>query len=821
MSVLLDEGYQGLASNTATDILFDGRYIWVGTGAGLSRYDADVQTWFSYNKGNGLNQNGISALTYADSTLWAALSYSVPRDNLLYPFGADFNTTKTSGEDWDTLKAGQASGYGRVCYDIANTEGEVWAACWYGGLIRSQDSGKTWVSVFPNWLSQQDWELGYFERFDNKFFSVLADTSPTESYLDKNFITKIDGKAIQDTLLLWVGTKNGLHFSFDTSGIWTNVFDTSTGFHKNSISTVSMGDSSVWAGICYEADGKLIGAGIQRSKDYGAHWTYHTPAQASSDSEMVLDIASVGDSLVWAACWHGGLIGSQDSGSTWDSIFVDLLARYNFEHHIEDPRNNTYAVAVDTISDTLILWAGTEAGIFKFIYTSSDSFDTAINYNYSGSSISGDSVFSLAIQKYGDKKMIWAGTGPKGSIGAFGISKSDDNGQTWQIPSSLTGTEVRDFAFSDSVVWIATNVGLKRSLDWGSSWDSIEIADSSARYSYFRASAHKLKSYDLNSILVWGDTIWVGGRDGLARSTDPDRTWKIFNFFISYDQAIWAGSAAGIFKFIYNQSDTADTALQYTTSQNLTGNFVVALAIQKYLDKKIIWSATNPTYAGTGANGISKSEDEGKTWVRCLEGTRVWNFAFCDSVVWAATDVGLQRSLDFGASWEVFNHMKDLNDTLTENRIFSTVFYSVCAVKDSSSGEWTIWAGNLDGVVRSVDIEAGRWNVFRSFVPIGMTGSRTAYAYPSPFSPVVSSGARVRIHHRPLENSFVTVKIYDFAMSLVTTLVDGEFRSGGTDFDEPWDGRNDRGDLVANGVYFFKVETSKAQREWGKLVILK
>jgi hypothetical protein len=816
----LSEGYQGLAGNSIVDIIYDGTYIWIGTPNGLSKFRDDDTSWTSYDKSQGLNENSISALTYADSTLWVAESYDVLRNDQLYPFGASFNTTRNFGQDWDTITADQASGYGRICYDIAEMNGAVWAACWYGGLVRSKDNGhETWENVFPNLSSQQDWELGYFERLDNKFFSVVVDTSPPQSYLDKNFITKMGGRVISDTLLLWIGTKNGLHFSFDTTGIWIDPYDsTYPNFQSNSISSVKMGKGLVWAGIYHQENDKMVGAGIQRSEDYGANWTIHTPQQASSDSQVALDITSLGDSMVCAACWNGGLIQSRDSGSTWSSIFVDSLAKYNYENEIEDLRNRVYAVAYDTIgSDSLIVWSGTEAGIFKFVYTSGDSFDTVFNYN-AASGLSGDSVFSLAVQKYNSKKIIWAGVGPKAGVGNFGISKSEDGGNTWQ--NVLSGIEVRDFGFSDSVIWIATNQGLKRSLGWGSSWDSIEVKDASADSSYFKTPlAHRLKSYDLNTVLVSDSIIWVGGKDGLARSTHPDSTWTIYDFFVSYEQAVWTGSAAGIFKFIYNHSDSADTALQYAISNNLTGNFVVALTIQKYGDKRVIWAATNPTYSGT--YGISKSDNEGKTWTKCLEGTRVWNFAFQDSIVWAATDSGLERSFDYGENWEVFNYMKDSNDTLTQNRIFNTTFYSVCLVKDTSDGKWTVWAGNVDGLVRSVDLDNNKWQVFRSFVPIGTPGSETAYAYPSPFSPMVSSGGRIRIHHRPLADSYVTIKVYDFAMNLVTTIVDNQFRYGGRDYDEPWDARNDRGALVANGVYFFRMETSSGQKEWGKLVILK
>ncbi|MCJ7508133.1 MAG: hypothetical protein MUO85_05305 [candidate division Zixibacteria bacterium] len=197
----LSEGYQGLVGNSIVDIVYDGTYIWVGTPSGLNRFRDSDTSWTSYGKSQGLNENSISALTYADSTLWVAESYDVLRNGQLYPFGASFNTTKDFGENWDTITADQASGYGRTCYDIAKVNGEVWAACWYGGLIRSQDGGQNWENVFANLASEQDWELGYFDHLDNKFFSVVVDTSPPQSYLDKNFITKIDGRVENDTFL--------------------------------------------------------------------------------------------------------------------------------------------------------------------------------------------------------------------------------------------------------------------------------------------------------------------------------------------------------------------------------------------------------------------------------------------------------------------------------------------------------------------------------------------------------------------------------------------------------------------------------------------
>ena len=420
-----------------------------------------------------------------------------------------------------------------------------------------------------------------------------------------------------------------------------------------------------------------------------------------------------------------------------------------------------------------------------------------------------NSVLALGIQKYDQNKIIWASAcSEEVDISSCSTYKSTDGGETWT--SYLGGVWVRDFAFQGSAVWAATNEGLKMTRDGGTVWDNFEIPDT-LRFSIpSNFTSVCLSPSQIDTVI---DTIiWVGAMDGLAKFKDDTRTWEVIKFAQSFKKAIWAGSAAGIFKFIYNYRDVFDTVLNYNSYEHgITGDFVVSTAIQKYDDRKIIWAGTQPTYSG--GNGVSKSTDDGETWSVTLEGDRVWNFAFDDSVVWAATSSGLKRSSNGGERWDIFNYMKD-KEEVTEDGIFSTEFTSVVVI----DGE--VWAGNADGLVRTQD-NGNTWNVFRTAVPIGSKGSETAYAYPSPFSPVLSTGGVVRIHYKPQRGGPVTIKIYDFAMNLVTTLVDNQDRIGGEEYDEPWNGKNENGDVVANGVYFFKVEAPGGQTECGKLVILK
>jgi hypothetical protein len=72
----------------------------------------------------------------------------------------------------------------------------------------------------------------------------------------------------------------------------------------------------------------------------------------------------------------------------------------------------------------------------------------------------------------------------------------------------------------------------------------------------------------------------------------------------------------------------------------------------------------------------------------------------------------------------------------------------------------------------------------------------------------------------------VTIKVYDYNMSLVKTVVNGERRSAGksrsTDpLRDVWDGTNNRGKRVWPGVYYFKITTSAGERLFGKVILAK
>jgi hypothetical protein len=57
-------------------------------------------------------------------------------------------------------------------------------------------------------------------------------------------------------------------------------------------------------------------------------------------------------------------------------------------------------------------------------------------------------------------------------------------------------------------------------------------------------------------------------------------------------------------------------------------------------------------------------------------------------------------------------------------------------------------------------------------------------------------------------------------MQPVRTLLQNAPRASG-EFDEVWDGKDDRGKTVANGVYFYFVSGGGQSPVWGKILVIR
>jgi hypothetical protein len=446
------------------------------------------------------------------------------------------------------------------------------------------------------------------------------------------------------------------------------------------------------------------------------------------------------------------------------------------------------------------------------------------------------------IRVYGNEVWIAAGRG---------LSRTSDNGETWITYTRNDGLGkggVSAFAKRNNIIWAATvydttigndellaGGGLSFSNDDGETWEWIpQPVDSRDITEYKPTTTHvQNTTWDiaLTDSAVW-ITSWGGG---LRKSTDMGTTWEVvtvdgfpfdvlrnythMGFAVIYDEnALWAGSGGGIHK----STDGGNTWITFNhqnQTESISGNWIVALGHQQMIENDLIWAATwsaeGEAADETEYRAVSWSEDGGLTWNVTLKGESAHNFAFDDSIVYAATDNGLFKSINFGETWAVFPQIEDSN---SDEKLYSTEFYSTGVGKDN-----ILWAGSADGLVRTSD-NGISWKIFHTFQVPGENGTPKTYAYPNPFSPLrhnlVNDEGHVRFQYRTKQSALINVHVYDYGMNLVRSVAEDKERSSPGDYYEVWDGRNDIGDMVANGVYFYKISISGKEVLWGKVMVV-
>lgn len=435
----------------------------------------------------------------------------------------------------------------------------------------------------------------------------------------------------------------------------------------------------------------------------------------------------------------------------------------------------------------------------------------------------GLSRFEVTIQspapgEYTFLDSLWTSYTHNEGLGKGGVSGLDIvNGMIWVATAFDTSTSLGHMTAGGGISWTAdpdsgwawmpqpvddpddTTLGTPTTTNIQNITYDIAITDTAVWIASFGGG---LRKYSLN------DSVWYN----IPPDDDPFDAYARYNHrafsVIAPESLLFAGTASGINK----SADGGETWVNYNHSDDgISGNFITALAYQRTSERDIIWAATWPTDRyETEYHSVSKSENWGLTWSVCsdLDGQFTHNFAFDDSIAYAATDDGLWKSVDYGESWYLIPQIEGVNYeySILEPEVYSCAKYG---------GQ--LWVGTTDGLASSPDY-GNTWWVYRAFVSTAEAGEPDTYAYPNPYSP--ARWEAVRLQYNLTAPAYITVKVYDFAMDYVATVCDGKYRGLPGDWYETWDGVNAQGEIVANGVYFYRLEKSGQGTAWGKIVIL-
>ncbi len=359
-----------------------------------------------------------------------------------------------------------------------------------------------------------------------------------------------------DSSSIWIGTGKGLAHSVNGGRSWES-FRATPEFASRGIFAVDILGDTVWASTGFTKDvsgqGVQTGTGFTYSTNNGSTWTrLPQPLDGLGDSlvmygtntvkflpivvpeqNVTFDV-EVTNSNVWISSWSSGLRKSTNLGQTWQRIVLpsqnlntisptDVLGNYSI-----DPRrdNNFLAFSVFAQTDSLI-WAGTAGGINRSTDAGSSwSKFTTLNQQ---AHILGNWVIAIKGQQTGSTYRVWC-TNWKADIDPneqYGVSYSEDGGRIWK--NHLQGTKAYDFAFKDSIAYIATDEGVYRTDDGGRSWNtSGTIID--------KTTGQRITSTAFFSVGVVGDTVYCGSNDGLVKTIDNathpfGETWEIMRSY--------------------------------------------------------------------------------------------------------------------------------------------------------------------------------------------------------------------------------------------------------------------------------------------------
>ena len=421
------------------------------------------------------------------------------------------------------------------------------------------------------------------------------------------------------------------------------------------------------------------------------------------------------------------------------------------------------------------------------------------------------------------------GTEPKGT----GIAYSTDKGENWtylsqpidDIPESgqyhtisWGGQEISALSVTTEINNVSYDLAIYDDFIYAASW-----AGGLRRYPIGMIDGNKNRQWEIIPLPKDDDldlycssidsSYYLNPRDP---SDDGFHNHKGFSVYVN-DDIVWAGTAAGINKGeLYG--DCINWVGHYSSWQNnISGNWVIGFTHQNFNSYTRVWAITWNADSEVEFSALSYTDDSGETWKTTQPAghpEKVYNLFADTNRIWASSESGLYVSED-GNHWE--KYLRPVDDN-TGEELFAE---SVMTAYFSEHFNW-LWVGTEDGIAIS-DNDGISWTIHRFWEEtVYKNEKRMLSVYPNPFLindyNQVGGDGHVRFIYSNPKNDNSSIDIFDFAMDKVTQL-SSFYMVNNTESEIIWNGKNEYGDKVANGVYFCRLSFN-GEYYWTKLAVV-
>ncbi len=422
---------------------------------------------------------------------------------------------------------------------------------------------------------------------------------------------------------LWAASGGGLALSEDFGLTWV-TFDAESGLNEDLPSALFGRDGQFWVASSFIREfngiGYQFGAGYNITYDYGTSWESVVPSDSSGARFGQLSFDLTGDGTrIYSANFHGGLIASNDDGTTWRHLFFSPSdsSDWNADRWADLETGRYYSCQIDTLhADTLIVYAGSAAGLQKFLYlpkgsklgganiydiTSLDSIlflcheggvtrttDSTFSSYFTADETNGLGSNLVKELEYIEDR-LWAGCFDETSGDGAGLFHSTDSARSWtETPfGALRGPDAGVFDLisvldtsQHRILYIAAgDSGLFRSDDKGQSWQRFFVDSSDIDLS---SPYNQVYSVDIfiDTLPATADSIFLGTKAGLRRAAFTETPFTI--------------------------DTTTDTIITFENTDT-TSSFVSLVRHSRPEGKSFTWVAVereSPLPGDTGASAI-------------------------------------------------------------------------------------------------------------------------------------------------------------------------------------------------------------------------
>ncbi|MFC1477350.1 FlgD immunoglobulin-like domain containing protein [candidate division KSB1 bacterium] len=649
----------------------------------------------------------------------------------------------------------------------------------YGiGLLKTTDGGSTWTKP-----ADLDWS------YEQERGVLALEINPLDP--DKVF----------------AGTTEGTYKTLDGGLTWTLV--------HSKLMAVDIEINPVDTNIVYVSCGNLNSpesAGIYRSTDSGETWQKKSTGLPSDwGGKTLLNIYKAQPNIIYAdvadALEGIGLYRSANNGDSWSQVLSHDHASYQgwFAHYVRvNPADNSKIISAgvnyyvssnggtsfssvsgmhvdhhafaDHPTDPETVFFGNDGGVYRSTdggYTfdeMNDGYITAQFYNGFSSSFLTPDLALGGLQDNGTIMYTGSLDWVKGVMGGDGAFTAINT-------------------VNDKIMYASSqNLNFSRSTNGGEYWRSMTG-------SFTGDDACFIAPYFLCESQPW---IMYAGEDIIYKTENSGENWAAMNHGEALNgNAICAIGLSPVnpdYVYAATVPKTSERAEVFgSTDGGITWTDITGtLPDRYYIDLIVSPHSEDVVYislSGFGSSHLYRSEDAGLTWVDIDGGLLPdvpTNAVAIDPQyhehIYVGNDLGVYVSTDYGATWSVFS-----------DQMPTAVIVMDLSISPSN------------GKIRAVTHGNGVYE--RTLLPGTVAAEEQAEApksnalgknYPNPFNPVT------RINFTVADPSYVTIKVYDMTGREVRTLTANGYPAG--DFTVDWDSKNNFGNLVASGTYFYQMK---------------